>query len=421
MSPNAEMFASDLIGNLVVDHTQETVGRIKDIILSEGDTFPKIAGLLITTEEGKKEPKILPMGEINLIGKKFVSTRVPKEEVSLLSPEHKNILLLMRDVIDQQVVDLEGARVIRVNDLQFAKVGHDVRLIAADIGLRSVLRRLGLEKFVGWILHLFHKSIPEQLISWNHVQSLAEGKVSLSSKGITHLHPADVAQIISQLNAENKTAILSLLSDKTAAEALQELEPMLAAVLIANLDNKKALNILEEMPLDAVADVLLDLSPEKSSALLAGMSALKSAQLRELLKHPDETAGGLMKTEFITLQEDMTSEQVIEKLRSIQPSAENIYYLYVVDAGKRLVGVLSLRNLIIAEPSRLISEIITQNPITVSPEMKQREVAAIISKYNMLAVPVIDEHKKILGIVTVDDVIDFILPPISKRKRKMLG
>ncbi|MEK7378148.1 MAG: magnesium transporter, partial [Candidatus Binatota bacterium] len=184
---------------------------------------------------------------------------------------------------------------------------------------------------------------------------------------------------------------------------------------------KKALGILEKMPADEVADILGDLPSEKSQQLLSLMRVRKATQIRKLLQHRDETAGGLMTTEFIALPQNLTAEQVISRLREIEPDAETIYYLYVVDEAGHLAGVLSLRRLITSPPDKLISEIMIKENITVSPEMTHREVANFISKYNLLAVPVVDQDKKILGIVTVDDVMDFILPPISRRKRRMLG
>jgi Mg2+ transporter MgtE len=311
--------------------------------------------------------------------------------------------------------------VIRVNDLKLAKVDQDVRLIAADVGMSGMLRRIGLEKPARWLFGLFRSQVPEQLIGWDHVQSLSGGKISIPTKSITDLHPADVAQIISQVKIDDKTAIFSALSDKTAAESLHELEPMLAALLIANLDTKKALGILDKMPLDEVADIVGDLPKEKADEFLRLMRVRRVAQIQDLLKHKDETAGGLMTTEFITLQQNMTVEQVIAKLREMAPNAETVYYLYVTDEAERLVGALSLRTLIVSPPDKMICEIMIKAIIAVSPEMNQREVAGVISKYNLLAVPVVDESRKILGIITVDDVVDFILPPFSRRKRQMLG
>jgi magnesium transporter len=416
----SEMFVSELVGDPVVDRVQENIGRVKDIIITLGDVFPKVTGLLVTLSGEKKEEKVILINEIDLVGRQFISTRGTADRVPLTTLRDGE-LLLMRDVVDQQVVDLDGARVIRVNDLKLAKVDQDVRLIAADIGLKGMLRRLGLLGIGGWFYRLFRRTVPEKLIGWDHIQSISGGRVAIPTRALTDLHPADVAQVISQLKIDDRSALLSTLSDKTAAEALHELEPMIAAVLIANLDTKKALGILEKMPVDEIADILGDLVPDKAEELLRLIRVRKASSIRELMKHKDETAGGLMTTEFIALPQNLTVEQVIQRLRETAPAAETIYYLYVVDDQQRLAGVLSLRSMIISPPERPISEVMIKEPRAVTPEMNQREVAAIISKYNLLAVPVVDTERRILGIITVDDVVDFILPPFSRRKRQMLG
>ncbi|MCX5726528.1 MAG: CBS domain-containing protein [Candidatus Saganbacteria bacterium] len=414
-----EMFVSELLGVKIVDCLQENIGRVKDVIITLGEVFPKVTGLLVAVEGRNKEHRVLLLSEINLIGTQFVSTYSTKDRV-VFTTQREGEVSLMLDVMDQQIVDLKGARVIRVNDLELAKVGQDVRLIAADVGISGMLRRLGIEKPVAWIVSLFGKKLGGQLIGWDHVQSLVKGRIAVPTKTISDLHPADVAQIISQVKTDDKTAIFSSLSDKTAAESLHELEPVLGALLISTVDTKKALGILEKMPVDEAADIIGDLESEKADELLRLMRIRKANAIRDLLKHRDETAGGLMTTEFITLPQNLTVEQVISKLRESAPSAETIYYLYVVDDLGRLVGVLSLRSMIVSSPDKLISDIMIKDCITIPPGMNPRDVAKMISKYNFLAVPVVDPENKILGIITVDDVIDYILPPISRRKRQML-
>jgi len=258
----SEMFVSELIGVPVVDRLQENIGKVKDIIITLGETFPRVTGLLLSLIENRG-PRVILMGEIDLIGRHFVSTRTTKDQIAFTNLRGEEVLLV-RDVMDQQVVDLKGARVIRVNDLKLAKVGQDVRLIAADVGFRGVLRRLKLEKIVDRLLGLFGRRLPEQLIGWDHVQSLAKGQITVPSRSLTDLHPADVAQVISQVQTEKRTEIFSALTEKTAAEALHELEPLLGAVLISAVDTKKALRILEKMPVDEVADIIGDLPQEKA-------------------------------------------------------------------------------------------------------------------------------------------------------------
>ena len=419
----SEMFVSELKGVPVVDRLQEPVGEIRDFVLTVGEVFPKITGLLVRVYDKTADLLVL-MGEIDLIGKQFVVTRSLKERIVFTKPRAEE-LLLMRDVLDKQIVDTEGARVIRVNDLKLGKIEQDVRLIAADVGFRGLLRRLGLLGFIDYILGLFRRKIPDILIGWDHVEQLktgrAKGMITVPTKHVSEMHPADIANIISQVTSEERTAIFASLSDKTAAESLHELEPKIQALLLTTVDTKKALGILEKMPADEVADVLGDIPPERAEELLRLMKPKKSTQVRKLLSHPEETAGGLMTTEFIVMPRNLTVQQTIEKMRELAPDAETVYYIYVMDESEKLVGVLSLRFLIISPPDVLISKIMEKDIIAVDPEMNQRRVAEVVSKYNLLAVPVVDKDKKMLGIVTVDDVVDFILPPISRRIRHMLG
>lgn len=417
-----EMFFSDLERVQVIDRFEEPIGRVHDVILTLGEQFPRVSGLLIKTEKG--EYKVLVIGEIDFIGPHFVATQSTADRI-VLGSLRPNDVLMKKNILDQQVVDTGGAKVLRVNDLKLAKVGPDIRLIAADVGLKGMLRRLGLIRIFSGLFSIFKKQVPEKLIGWNHVQllekDLQRGQITIPQKKLEELHPSDIADIISHLHTEKRSAIFASLSDKTAAEALHELEPKIQAMLLMKVDTRKALNILNRMPVDEAADVLGDLPEERSEELLRLMGPRKAVSIRKLLKHPGQTAGGLMTTEIITLPQDMTAEQVINKLRELAPGVETIYYLFIVDPTNRLVGVLSLRALIVAAPQTPISDIMVKSPITVHPDANQKHVAEVISKYNLLSLPVVDAEGKILGIVTVDDVIDFILPPIARRKRQMIG
>ena len=417
------MYLSELLGDPVVDRLQDPIGKVKDILVVLGDVFPKVVGLLIEGESEKKDVVLL-LQEIDLIGKKFVATKTTKERLAFTLPRDGEIHLA-RDILDKQIVDVDGARVIRVNDLKLALVDQDIRLIAVDVGIGGFFRRLHVDSFINWVLSIFNKKISEHLIGWDHVETLktdiSRGVIAIPHKRTTELHPADIAHIISQVHSDEKTAIFTALSEKKAAESLHELEPHIGAMLLQTIDTKKALGILEKMPIDEVADVLGDLPFERAEEFLRLMKVRRANEIRKLLKHADETAGGLMTTEFITIPEHFSVEQTINYLRETAPSAETIYYLYVINKDERLIGVLSLRSLIVNAPDIPIADIMIKDPITINPEIGQRAVAEIISKYNLLALPVVDEVNKILGIITVDDVIDFMLPPLSRRKRQMLG
>ena len=419
----SEMFVSELKGVPVVDRLQDPIGEVRDFVLAVGEVFPKIIGLVVRVIS-RNEDLVVLMAEIDLVGKQFVVTKSVKERIVFTKPRPEEFFLC-KDVMDKQIVDTEGARVIRVNDLKLGKIGQDVRLIAADVGFRGLLRRLGPLSFFDFVLGIFGRKVPETLIGWDHVESLKTGKmkgmITVPTKHVTEMHPSDIASIISQVHSAERTAIFASLSDKTAAQALHELEPKIQALLLMTVDSKKALGVLEKMPVDEVADVLGDLPSEKAEELLRLIRPKKSASVRRLLSHPEETAGGLMTTEFVSITQNLTTQQAIEKMRELAPSAETIYYIYVINEKGALTGVISMRDLIVSPPDAAIADIMEKDLITVDLDMDQRKVAGVISKYNLLAVPVIDKDNKILGIVTVDDVIDFILPPISRRIRHMLG
>ncbi|MFH1826278.1 MAG: CBS domain-containing protein [bacterium] len=419
----SEMFLSELKGVPVVDRLQDPIGSIRDFILTVGEKFPKVTGVLVRVAD-QGDDLIILMGEVELIGKQFVVTKAVKDRIVYAKPRHDDILLWL-DVMDKQIVDTEGARVIRVNDLKLGKIDQDVRLIAADVGFKGLLRRLGGLGFFEFVFGLFRKKVPDLLIGWDHVEPLKTGKlkgmITVPSKHLTEMHPSDIAAVISQVHSQEKTAIFASLNDKTAAEALHELEPKIQALLLLTLDTKKALGVIEKMPVDEVADVLGDIPPEKAEELLRLMKPRKATSVRKLLTHKEETAGGLMTTEFIAVLSSRTVQQTIDMLREIVPGAETANYLYIVEENDKLSGVVSLRELIVAAPDKPIIEVMIKDLISVGPEMDQRSVAQVISKYNLLAVPVVDPANKILGIITVDDVIDFILPPISRRIRHMLG
>ncbi|MFH1709819.1 MAG: CBS domain-containing protein [bacterium] len=419
-----EMFISKLIDNPVIDRFEERIGKVKDILVTCGHAFPKVSGLLVELDNNRKN-KVVLIGDIDMVGRQFVSTRAVKERVPFgqLMPDD---ILLCRDILDKQIVDVQGARVVRVNDIKLAKAEEDIRLIAVDVGIFGILRRLGMERAATFVLKLFRRNTSQSLIGWNFVEFLKAdacgSKLTIPHKRVGELHPSDIASIISDVHSSEKTEIFANLPDKTAAEALHELAPKIQAFLLTTVDTKKALGILNKMPVDEAADVIGDLPEEKAESLLRLVRTKKADEIRKLLKHSDETAGGLMTTEFMAFPQNLTVEETINKLREQAPdAAETIYYLYVVDEEGRLGGALSLRRLIVAKPGTVLSEIMIKDMITVLPDANQKHVADVISKYNLLAVPVVNPEGKLLGIVTVDDVMDFILPPIAKRKRQMLG
>jgi CBS domain-containing protein/sporulation protein YlmC with PRC-barrel domain len=414
-----EIFVSEIYNKPVLDQTGEEIGKLKDIIIGIGEPFPAVTAILV---QGR-ESHVLPWEMINLFNRRVISvTALARNLVpSAVAPTD---MLICRDLLDKQIVDINGAKLVRVNDLELSDVKGRLCLVAADIGLRGILRRLGIERQGEKVSSLFHHRLQHNLIAWNYLQTiepkLTRLTLTVSRQKVATLHPADLAQIVSEVSQKERTAIFGSLDVDTAAEALHELEPQVQADIIDDMSKERASDILERMPPDEAADVLGDLPEAKAQELIKLMEKEEAEDVQELLEHEEDTAGGLMTTEYLAFPPDMTVADAIAELRLEAPNVETIYYLYILDNEDKVVGVLSLKKLILASSETRLDEIMTTPVKTLSLDAGKKEVAELISKYNLLAAPVVDENKAMRGIVTVDDVVDFLLPPASRKKRRKL-
>lgn len=415
-----EIFVSEVFKRPVLDQTGEVIGRLKDIVVSMGELFPRVSGLVVGSG---RTVYVIPWDSVNLFNRRVISANVL---IGDLKPSHpaSSDVLIFRDMLDKQIVDINGAKLVRVNDLKLGDVHGSLCLVAADIGLRGILRRLGLEGRGESLFSLFRARLPQKLIGWNYLQSVepqvARLTLNVSRQKVAQMHPADLAEIISEVSSKERAALFGSLDVETAAEALHELEPSVQVNIIDDMAKERASDILEQMPPDEAADVLGDLPKDKAEELIKLMEKEEAEDVQELLAHEEDTAGGLMTTEYLAFPPDMTVEDAIKELRLEAPNVETIYYLYIVDERERPVGVLSLKNLILARPQSLLSEIMKTPVKTLPLDADKEEVAEFISKYNLLAAPVVDQDNVLKGIVTVDDVVDFLLPPASRKKRRRL-
>lgn len=413
-----ELFVSEILKKSVLDPKGNELGRVKDLMIIKGTPLPKVFALII---EKKKRLFSLPWTDLNIFNKKVISSN--RYSKDLMSYEINNEdLLLFRDVLDKQIVDANGAKVVRVNDVKLEGFQDDAILVAVDVGMRGIMRRLGFERGGENLMRLFQKRLSYNLISWNYIQPL-EPKlttISLTVPGqmISKLHPADIADIISQVSHKEGASFFNGLDIETAAEALSELESETQIDIISELDTDKAADIIEEMPPDEAADILSDLPVDKAKELLENIDKEEAEDIQELLSHEEDTAGGLMTNEYIAYFPETPVRQAIDKFKKDANEVETVYYIYVVETNEKLAGVVSLRELLLAGLDTKLSDIMVTKPKSVSPDTDEAEVAEIISKYNLVALPVTDTEDHLLGIVTIDDIIDRILPPAAKRKRR---
>jgi len=407
------IFASEVLNKPVLDRVGEKVGRIKDFLIRTTETFPRLSAIVVSSR--KRNHLIIPFEAVNLFNRRVISIKTLMGEIAEQKVSDED-LLICRDLLDKQIVDIDGVKIVRVNDIKLEEIENNL------VGFSGILRRLGIENAGKWIWKLFGYSLSEKLIAWNYFQPLEPRLTKLTLRitrqKISELHPSDIAHIISQVPPDGKAVLFDSLDIEKAAEALHELEPETQVTIIGRMGKEQASDILERMPPDEAADVLGDLPEEKAQELLNLMEKEEAEDVQELLGHEEDTAGGLMTTEYLGFTGDTTVEEAFKNLRLMSPDVEMIYYIYVVDDEEHLLGVLSLKDLILASPQKNLSEIMRRKIKTVRPDTDQMKAAELISKYNLYAVPVIDAENKLLGIVTVDDIVDLLIPPTSRKKRQ---
>jgi CBS domain-containing protein/sporulation protein YlmC with PRC-barrel domain len=413
-----ELFISEILKKPVLDPKGDELGRVKDLVIVRGEPLPKVSSLII---EKKRVIYNLPWLDLNIFNKRIISANIYSEALQPYELNEED-LLLVRDILDKQIVDINGAKVVRVNDVKLEGYDTEAILIAVDVGMRGIMRRLGVERGGEDLMRLFKKHIPYHLISWNYIQTLEPKLTTISltvpRQMLADLHPADIADIISQVSHKEGATFFSDLDVDVAAEALSELKPETQVDIISEMDTDKAADIIEEMPPDEAADILSDLPVDKAKEILESIEKEEAEDIQELLSHEEDTAGGLMTNVFIAYPPETTVRKAIENFKRDAEVFETVYYIYVMDTNEKLFGVVSLRDMILADLDAKLSDIMATKLKTVTPETDEMEVAGIISKYNLLAIPVIDTEGFILGIVTIDDIIDRILPPSAKRKRR---
>jgi len=405
-------FLSDFFNRKVYNPSGQRVGKISDLVAERAEPYPMIIGIVVRTR-GRVRRFYLPWEDIFRIEPQITFAEEELRELNTSLPE-KDIVLLREEVMDKQIVDTFGAKVVRVNDLHFLRVDSRLRLVHVDVGFRGLMRRVGWERVVDQALRwLFSYALPNQFISWKYVQLLSGSdllQLSVSQKKLSHLHPADLADIIEDLSGRERSAIFHALDTETAAEALEEIDPKIQKALIETIPVEKASDIVEEMsPSDAV-DLLADLPEERAEEILEGMEQEKAEDLRELLVHSDETAGGLMTTAYLSLTSEVTVEAAISRLRAEAPNLDIMDYIYVVDEEEALLGVVSIRDLLTAQSNQPLLDILAPRVVSVKLDEDQNEVVEAFAKYGFRALPVVDEWNHLKGIIGFRSVLEVLAP-----------
>lgn len=420
MTSLTTFYLSGIIGKEVFDADGEAIGRIRDLLIStfpSGNNDPNQQLVIGIKLKIRKEIRYYSFSTFRVVKAREMINVTCSGLIELSEEEVNNGLLLVENMLDKQIVDLNGRKLVRVNDVRLATLPAGTFAIAVDIGIEGLLRRIGISIPIKRFLSLFGINIPAKFILWDDVQAIDFSnlniKLSKSYAKLNTLHPSDLADILEDLGKKSSTHVFSALDEEKAADVLEELETHAQIHIIESLPVPKVADVLEKMPADEVAYILDEIEDEKAELLLKEMDSESSQEVRELLEYPDNSAGGLMTTDVLSFSPLLTVDEVIRELRIIKPEPSELYSLFVTEKNDELVGTFDLRDLVVSDPETVLKDIMKSEPVFLRDYQRIDDIAELISKYNLLAVPVVDEQNQLHGMVVVDDVIEDL---ISKRR-----
>ena len=404
---------SELLGAPVFDPSG-AAGRVHEVAVAPQEDRARIASLIIKTKSGKR---MLPFTAISAINGGVRATTGARDWSAANGTE--GLFLLERDLLDQQVIDVNGRKVVRVNDVdlefdpQKDPKHPTLRVLSVDVGARGAVRRLLRGVAPRTALHALLEKIPPRNIPWDFVDLIETDparrvKLKISHDRLAKLHPADIADIVEELAPDERQAVFQTLDEETAAEALEEVEPKVQKAIVESLDSEKAADIVEEMNPDAAADLLADLPEDRTEQILIQMEPEAQQEVVELLEHKEGSAAGRMTTEFLALPVKATVQIAIDSLREFEGGVEAISTIYLVDSQGTLVAAVPLAKIVLAQSQEPMLSLAQEPLVLAHQDATENEVAELFDKYNLQTLPVVDRHNKLTGVITSDDVISML-------------
>jgi CBS domain-containing protein/sporulation protein YlmC with PRC-barrel domain len=413
-------FLSSVLYKKVIDEYGDCIGKLWDIYVTTEDGYPRAIGYKI-----KKD------GEIFNYEFRHIEFSEDDKNVLVRVRDSKEIIprsfsyLLSKHLLDKQIVDINGKKLVRVNDLRMGEIAGELRVLAVDTGVLALGRRAGVEGLVKGFFRLMNKEINDSLIMWESVESLEmvndNLKLSVPYQKLSKLHPADLADILEEMDEDYRNKVFESLDDNLAADTLEEIEPEIQKDLIESISETKVAEVLESMPNDEIADILDEVDEETAEKLLMSMEKEDAEEVRVLMKYEDEAVGSIMNKDFIAFNVNISTQETIELLRELKPDDEVAYYIYIVDEEEKLQGVVSLRDLVVSSPESKLKDIMDQNVIKIKDDESVDESVELAVKYDLLSLPVVDVEDKLCGIVIMTDIIDELLLPKWRRRSKKVG
>jgi len=407
------VYLTDLVGMRVEAPGGHRIGRVREAALAAGEHPRRVSHYLI----GSGRPLFaIRWEQVDSISLERI--RLADDRFFPYYPEESHFLL-SKDLLDQQIVDVNGRKVVRVNDVAM-RIEHisgrdQLWIQEVGVGLQGAFRRL----FQGWlpppVIRRVQQRIPPNAIPWEFCNVIEPDprrrlKLRISHDRLGRLHPADLADIVAELSPDEREALFETLDDKVAAEALTEIEPRIQRSIIRSLDRDRAADIIEEMAPDSAADLLNVLQEETSQEILRGMEQVPAAEVEELLDYEPDTAGGLMNTQYIAVHMGATVRDVIEALRGAEELLRSLTHIFLIDEDERLAAAVPLGRIFVAPADRPLREMAFKETVKVNLDAGRDEIIELFDKYNLFALPVVDEDERLAGVITADDIISLLRP-----------
>jgi flagellar motility protein MotE (MotC chaperone)/sporulation protein YlmC with PRC-barrel domain len=402
---------SELLGATVRDATGTVRGRVRDIAITPQDHLTHVAYLIVKTPEGER---VLPANALKSFGASVRASSEAGDWEQYIPSD--GVLLLKRDLLDQQIIDVHGRKVVRVNDVELESTPVNshllLKVVAVDVGARGAVRRLAEGLVPAFTLRGLLARIPPRVIPWQYVDLLESDparrvKLKIAYEGLAKMHPADIADIVEDLPAAEREAVFETLDEEVAANTLEELDPDIKVAVVESLDTDRAADIVQEMDPGAAADLLDDLSDDYTGAILKEMQPEERQEVTELLEFGERTAARYMTREFVAVSETAVVDDVIHALKAFEGSSEAVATIYLTGAGQQLTGSVPLLRIAISSPAAGLAQL-ADKVVSCVRDTPEAEVAEIFDKYNLISLAVVDEHGRLAGIITADDIITML-------------
>ncbi len=404
-------FLSQVLGRTIYDAQEVKIGKIIDVVVEPSEDYPPLVGLEVADHEKRY---FIHAKYIELLGEQQDTINIHKEHIDSFSPQEDD-LYLAKDLFERQIVDLKGVKIVRVNDVQLGKIDNQFCVISLAVGNKSIFRRLGLDFLASWL------RIEDRFIKWDDINLVdasqrknSDLQLRMIKEELSQLHPADIANIVEDLNSKQRKQFveaISHVSEELAADVFEEIDsPQKLKNIVLEMNPDQAANIVENMEPDEAADLMADLPDDKAEEILNLMHKEESEEIQQLMVHDQDTVGALMSTEYVAVPETYTLQQTIDHLKKVSEEYNSIYYVYAIDQLGVLQGVISVRTLLIDDPKKVLKDIMQTNMLTVSPTDDRFEAIKKLTRYNLLSICVVDSQHVMRGIVTADDALRILVP-----------